>query len=82
MAGSPILKVYSPEGEYVASCKEVIGAAVLVATYGDGSTIRLGHNKKSTLYTQGVDGDASQSYDTTGELMASRAGYWADSIIY
>jgi hypothetical protein len=80
MAGSPILKVYSPAGEYVGSAKEVIGAAVMASAYGEGSTIRLGH--KVILWTEGTDGEACQSYDVTGELMASRAGHWAPSIIY
>ena len=80
MASSPILKVYSPKGEYVGSAKEVLGAAVMAQVYGEGSTIRLGH--KIVLWTEGVDGDACESYDKTGEKMVSRAGLWADSIVY
>jgi hypothetical protein len=82
MAGSPILKVYSPAGEYVGSAKEVIGASVMAQAYGDGSTIRLGH--KVILWTQGFanDGDACESYDHTGEVMVSRAGHFHERIIY
>lgn len=80
MASSPALKVYSPSGEYVGSAKEVLGAAVMAQVYGEGSTIRYGH--KLVLFTQGADGDACESYDTTGALMASRAGYWASQIVY
>ena len=82
MAAAPALKIYTPEGEYVAAVKEVMGAAVLVAVYGEGSTVRMGHSKKMILWTQGVDGDAGESYDTTGEIMAQRAGLWAGSVIY
>jgi hypothetical protein len=73
MASSPALKVYSPEGEYVGSAKELMGAGVMAQVYGDGSTIRLGHNKKSILWTEGVDGFICDSYDTAGAKMLTRA---------
>jgi hypothetical protein len=82
MAAAPALKVYTPEGEYIGAVKEVMGAAVLVGAYGEGSTVRMGHSKKMILWTQGVDGDAGESYDTAGEIMAQRAGLWAGSVIY
>ena len=82
MAAAPALKIYTPEGEYIGAVKEVMGAAVLVAAYGEGSTIRMGHSKKMILWTQGVDGDAGESYDTAGDIMAQRAGLWANSVIY
>lgn len=81
MASSPALKVYDPSGNYVGSAKEVMGASVMAQVYGEGSTIRLGHSK--VIYTQGIDGDACESYDTTGALMIERVGNdWADQIIY
>ena len=82
MAAAPALKIYTPEGEYVAAVKEVMGAAVLVGAYGEGSTIRMGHSKKMILWTEGKDGEAAESYDTAGEIMAQRAGLWASSVIY
>lgn len=86
MAQSPILKVFTAEGEYVGSAKEVLGASVMVQVYGEGSTIRLGHNKASIVWTQGADGDATESYDTTGLKIEERAvamnSPFKNSIIY
>jgi len=82
MASSPALKVYDSNNNYVGSAKEVLGASVMVAVYGEGSTIRIGHSKKSILWTQGTDGDATESYDSTGLKMAERAGAFAELIIY
>ena len=83
MASSPALKIYTPEGEYMGSVKEVAAAALLVEFYGEGSTIRHGHSKKGILWTEGVDGQAAQSYDTTGEKMLSRIHpAFASAIIY
>lgn len=82
MAASPALKIYTASGEYIGSVKEVMAAAVLVNLYGEGSTIRLGHSKKDVLWTQGIDGDAAESYDTTGLTMAKRAGDYEYLILY
>ena len=82
MAASPALKVYSAEGEYMGSAKEVIGAAVMVQVYGEGSTIRLGHSKSLIAWTQGVDGDATESYDGTGAIMVDRFPQFRNYIVY
>ena len=65
MASSPVWKVYTPGGEYTASFKHPEDAAVLVAFLGDGATIRHAH--KLTVWKQGVDGDAAESYDAVAE---------------
>jgi hypothetical protein len=66
MAGSPSWKVYSKSGEYLASFKYPSHAAALVAAFGEyGTTIRWGHNMKA--WTEGVDGNASESYDAVAE---------------
>jgi hypothetical protein len=65
MAASPQWKVYTPQGEYVASAKHTEGASLLMSLYGDGSTIRFDHRK--IVWTEGIDGNASQSYDYTAE---------------
>jgi len=62
-SGTPKFKVFDGDGVYQASCKELEACAALVALYGEGSTIRWGHAKRDTLFTQGVDGDAGESYD-------------------
>jgi hypothetical protein len=82
MASSPALKIYTAEGEYVGSAKDVIGASVMVQVYGEGSTIRLGHSKKAIAWTQGTDGDATESYDGTGIIMCQRFPQFAYLIRY
>ncbi len=67
MAHTPRLKVFTPQGEYVASCKRPEEAAVLVAFLGAGARIACGFGKRDTLWTEGVDGDAAESYDAVAE---------------
>lgn len=86
MGATPALKIYTAEGDYVGSAKEVMGAGVMAQAYGEGSTIRLGHNKASIVWTEGIDGEICESYDTAGALMVERAiainSPFRDSIIY
>lgn len=42
MAAAPRWKVYTPQGEYEGSVKHLESAAALVASMGDGATIRSG----------------------------------------
>ncbi len=72
MASAPPFKLFNPGGEYLGSLKYVEDAAAMVAILGDGATVRNGHAKRDTIYTQGADGDAGESYDVAGELMRSR----------
>jgi len=74
MAASPIWKVYSRSGLYVAACVEPEGGAVLMALYGEGSTIRHGH--RVVCWTEGKDGEAAASYDECAKqcLRVSRGG--------
>ncbi|MAH48202.1 hypothetical protein CMI37_20430 [Candidatus Pacearchaeota archaeon] len=61
MAASPQWKVYNVEGQYLAAFKSPLHAAILIAGLGDGTTLRKGH--KQVVYTEGVDGVASECYD-------------------
>lgn len=70
MAASPVWKVYTKDGEYVASCKDTEGASLLMNLYGEGSTIR--HDHRRIVWTEGVDGTASESYDGTAEVIRQR----------
>lgn len=73
MAGSPILKVYTAEGEYVAACWHAEDAAALVAIYGDGATIRRGHLKRDVVWTEGAeDTRAGESYDLVAATVNGR----------
>lgn len=72
MATSPKFKVYNPGGEYVAACKYAGDAAAIVATYGEGAEIRLGH--KRLLYKEGTvpEIQADDSYDAVAEYVLGR----------
>jgi len=70
MAASPKYKVFSPTGEYVASCKYASDAAAILACYGEGSQIRIGHSKRSTVYIEtsyAAGNGAWNSYDWVAE---------------
>ena len=72
MAASPAFKVYSADNKYVAACKFTEDAAAVVALH-DGGTVRTGHRKKDIFFTQGVDGDAADSYDVVFDAWAGPA---------
>jgi len=63
MAAAPQIKIFDATGKYQASAHDYAAAACLMGLYGDGATIRLGHSKKETVWTQGIDGDATENYD-------------------
>ena len=63
MARAPRFKIYSSEGRYLGCLKDPSDAAAVVSMYGDGAQIRDGHAKKQTVWTEGADGDAGDSYD-------------------
>lgn len=72
MAGSPRWKVYNRDGEYTASFKALEDAAVLIAVYGDGSSIKLRHVK--TVWFEGAEKfSAGDSYDGVAETAMNRA---------
>jgi hypothetical protein len=82
MAASPRWKVYTYDGEYVASCTHPLYAAMIVAGIGHaGTTIRDGHQKRKTVFTDGAvlaDGsiaDAAESYDRVAEMCDANARF-------
>ena len=71
MAGAPRFKVYTPDGRYVAACKEPADAAAIVALYGDGTTLRDGH--KTIVWTEGEENmPANVSYDNVATVVWER----------
>jgi hypothetical protein len=75
MAGSPQYKVFDAAGAYQAACKEAAASAVVASFYGPGATVRNGHAKRDTVWTQGpeADGDvADVSYDDIEALVHDR----------
>ena len=70
MAASPRWKVYDYDGTYQAACKDLAAAACLVSFYGERATIRDGHTL--TVWTEGTDGTAAESYDLTISTIFNR----------
>ncbi len=73
MASAPKWKVYS-RGDYLAACKDLSDALALCDKNGDGSSIRHGHAKSSTVWTQGDEAVDSLDYDTVIEIIHNRMG--------
>jgi len=72
MAGSPRFKIYSAANEYIASIKYLEDAAAFVSIQGEGATVRSGHAKRNILWTEGLDGNAGESYDGAALVMEAR----------
>jgi len=70
MGASPKWKVYDASNQYVASVRDTDGASLLMSLYGTGATIRLDH--KRIVWTEGKDGNASESYDQTAIKIQER----------
>lgn len=72
MSASPVYKIYTDSNEYIGCVKYLSDAAALVSLYPAGSTVRNGHSKKYTIWTNGIDMNASASYDASAEIMTER----------
>lgn len=57
--------VTNDRDEPIARCKHVEDAAALVALQGDGA--RIVYGKSLTLWIQGRDGDAGESFDAVAD---------------
>ena len=64
MPKSPKYKVYDRANVYIAACKDPADAAAILAIRGAGYTIRDGHPRKATLWTEGEDGNTG--FETVG----------------
>lgn len=70
MAASPPLKVFNPQGEYIASCKMYEDAANLAGSYGAGAKIKHG---TVLIWTEGAEEfSAAESFDGAASIMATR----------
>ncbi|TXH10354.1 MAG: hypothetical protein E6R03_15580 [Hyphomicrobiaceae bacterium] len=73
MAASPPFKIFNPCGEYVASCKHVEDAAMILAAYGDGAKLRHSGYGRRVLWNEGAeDQPASESYDHVATVVLKR----------
>ena len=73
MAASPRWKVYGKTGVYLASFKHLIHVGILVSVLGEGTTVRDGHRISDIVYTEGLDGDSSGSYDAVENVVRKRS---------
>ena len=68
-----MFKVYRSSGEYIGCCKYASDAGWLAAVSGDGATVRYGHSKKDTLWTEGSEvTTAGESFDHVAEIIIDR----------
>lgn len=66
-------KIYTAENEYIASVKSPFyGAMILAGLSSRGTTIRFGHLNRHTVYTDMIDGHASESYDEVERISLHR----------
>jgi len=79
MAASPDWKVYTDDGEYIASCKYPVDAAAIVNIHGDGTEVRLGHDIVCWVEGQ-EDQPAGNSYDNVSGTCYNRALVWDKAI--
>jgi hypothetical protein len=63
------LKVHHPSGEVIAEVYDWPAGALLMSLYGDGSHITY---RRRVLWRECIDGEGSESYDTTGMTIDSR----------
>lgn len=63
--------VYNSEGEFIAATKYAEEAAHLVSFEGIGAVVK--NRPGRILWTEGIDGEAGESYDHAAEVMQERA---------
>lgn len=68
---TPQFKIYDANGEYQGCTKRAEEAGAVVALLGDGASIRYGHSKSWTLWVEGRDGNAADSYDVVASTCQS-----------
>jgi len=75
MAGSPEYKLYTSNGEYIASFKYPSDASHVLTFRGPGTTLRYRH--RNIVWAEGKDGIGSESADVVAEVVSRRVDdYW------
>lgn len=72
MAAAPKYKVYDAHGEYIGCVKYLEDAAVLVGICGRGAGAKVKAHHTLVLWTEGIDGEAADSYDEAASIMGQR----------
>lgn len=67
---TPELKIYNADGEYTAACRHAEDAAAIVSLFGRNAKVKWHHVR--TIWTEGVDGVAADSYDLAAARMHER----------
>lgn len=79
LGGSPKWKLYNAEGEYIAACRYVEDALMLMAFNGDDSTIKFDH--RTLVWTEGKEEiRASESIDRAVAIVDERMGAHARQV--
>ena len=69
---APQWKIFTEVGLYMGSLHDPTDAAVVIANYPKGAQVRFGRDPLDVVWTQGVDGDAGESFDGAVERMFER----------
>ncbi len=69
---APQWKIFDAQGLYMGSLHEPTDAAFVIGNYAHGSQVRFGRDPQDTVWTEGVDGLAGDSYDGAVALMFCR----------
>ncbi len=69
---APQWKIFDALGVYMGSLHSPTDAAFVIGNYAIGSQVRFGRSPKDAVWTEGVDGDAADSYDVAVALMFCR----------
>lgn len=72
MAASPDLKLFDPRGQYVAALKHAEDAAAVLAVYGEGAKLRLGHSGPYVWIEGKESQPAAESYDFVATTVYAR----------
>jgi len=81
MAASLRIKVYTQSNVYVAACRHPEEAACLAAMLGDGATLRDGHAKRDTFWTEGPATRAGDSYDRVADALQTHRDQVAAKLV-
>lgn len=69
----PLIYCHDSEGQHQASVRDWPLAGAMMAILGGGATVRFGsHAKADIVYTEGKDGDSSESYDAVFEHVSEQ----------
>ena len=69
MAAKTRIKIYTPKNEFIASCKYFEDASILSLAGGPGMTVRMGHAKRDTIWTE-PDHDNDADRDSATEYQS------------